>query len=410
VPASAPRAAIAGGSLGGLFAAAYLSRIGWTVDVYERNATELAGRGAGIATHRELHAALRAAGIDPSTDLGVKVDERRVYALDGSVAARMPFPQTTTSWDRLFRWLRELVPAGHYHLGKALARIDQDADKATLTFADGSTAEADLVIAADGFRSAVRAQFLPQVEADYVGYVAWRGLVNEAVLTPDAHADLFGAFGFCLPAREQMLGYPVAGRDNDLRPGHRQFNFVWYRPASADDLARMMTDASGKLHPLGIPPPLIRAEVLEDARAAASRTLSPAFAQAVHKTDMLFFQPIYDLTVPRMAFGRVALIGDAAFVVRPHVGAGVTKAAEDALSLAHALRDTESLASALARFEQERLPMGERIVARARDLGAYMQAQLKTPAEQAAAETFRTPQGVMEGTASLAFLAARTEA
>ena len=72
-------------------------------------------------------------------------------------------------------------------------------------------------------------------------------------------------------------------------------------------------------------------------RAAAERLLAPQFRDVVRMIDEPILQPIYDLETPRMAFGRVAIIGDAAFVARPHVAAGVAKAADDAAALAAAL-------------------------------------------------------------------------
>jgi 2-polyprenyl-6-methoxyphenol hydroxylase-like FAD-dependent oxidoreductase len=403
--AGSRRVAIVGGSLGGLFAAIYLARSGWQVDVYERNPTELAGRGAGIATHPELRAVLKEAGVaDVDEGLGVFVPERRVYRSDGSVEASMPFPQTNTSWERLYNWLVALVPPERRHLGRAVARVEQSDAAATLVFGDGTSTTVDLVVAADGVRSTIRQQLLPDVIPDYVGYIAWRGLVEEKALSPAAHAALFSCFGFCLPTREQMLGYPVAGRDNDIRPGHRRYNFVWYRPADAATLADMLTDDTGKTHALGIPPPLIRKDVVAHAMSEAARVLSPAFAEAVARTELPFFQPIADLAVPRMGLGRVAILGDAAFVARPHVGAGVTKAGEDALSLARALEAEPDVPAALARFDAERRPVGDKVIAQARFLGAYMQAQVLPGPDREKMEHFRTPQAVMDGTANLAFL------
>ena len=90
-----------------------------------------------------------------------------------------------------------------------------------------------------------------------------------------------------------------------------------------------------------------------------------------------FVQPIFDLESPALAFSRVALVGDAAFVARPHVGAGATKAAIDAAVLADCLRDTgDDLNRGLARFEQMQLPFGRDMVALSRQQGAYLSAQL----------------------------------
>src|SRR5690606_6892664 len=121
-------------------------------------------------------------------------------------------------------------------------------------------------------------------------------------------------------------------------------------------------------------------------------------------------QPIYDLEAPRMAIGRVALIGDAAFVARPHVGAGVTKAARDAQALTRALAHPgNDVPGALLAFERERHIEGTRIIAQARHLGAYMQAQVTTEAERRDAARYRTPEAVMSDTASLEFLRAFDE-
>ncbi|MGL4438278.1 MAG: FAD binding domain-containing protein [Bosea sp. (in: a-proteobacteria)] len=398
-------AAIIGGSIGGLFAALLLLRAGWDVNIYERNLRELAGRGAGIVTHPALNVALDAAGIAPSEELGIAIAGRRTFARDGTMVGELAFAQVNTSWDRLFQLLRAALPDGRYHLDKSLSGITQHAAGATARFADGSVASADLVIGADGFRSSVRATFLPDVTPAYAGYVAWRGLVDESAMSPGAQADLFSSFSFCLPPGEQMLGYPVAGPDHDLRPGHRRFNFVWYRPAAeGSELRRLLTDDSGTCHDVSIPPPLIAKAVIAEMRTASQASLAPCFAEAVALTTAPFFQPIYDLTVPRMSQGRVAILGDAAFVARPHVGAGVTKAAEDAMALVSALSEHADIDTALASFDTTRTAIGHRIITRARHLGAYMQAQVLTMAEQEAAEKHRSAAAVMRETASLAFL------
>jgi 2-polyprenyl-6-methoxyphenol hydroxylase-like FAD-dependent oxidoreductase len=199
------------------------------------------------------------------------------------------------------------------------------------------------------------------------------------------------------------LGYPVAGPDNDLRPGHRRYNVVWYRPADERaELTYLLTDEKGMLHTISIPPPLIRREAIAQMRAAAERLLAPQFREVVRLIDEPILQPIYDLETPRMAFGRIAIIGDAAFVARPHVAAGVAKAADDAAALAAAL-DVEEVEPALRRFEAERLPIGRRIIERARHLGAYLQAT-QTAEERARSRRHSIPEAVLAETAVLDFL------
>ncbi|MDC1231470.1 FAD binding domain-containing protein [Octadecabacter sp.] len=358
------RAIIAGGSIGGLFAATALLRAGWHVDVYERTDVELSGRGAGIVTHDTLIAALETVGAD-LTDLGVQVHDRVAFDKAGSRIATLPYSQIVTSWDRIHQLLRKLIPRGCYHLGRHVKRYNQNSGSVTAQFDDGTSETADLLVGADGFRSAIRAQMLPDITPQYAGYVVWRALVHEADLPANVHADVFDAFTFYTPSGSQIIGYPIAGPNNDLRLGHRRYNFVWYAPAA--DLDDMLTDDNGDRHKISIPPPLIRGDVLGAMQTQAKAMMPASFIEILNRSERPFFTPIYDHHSPVMHDGRVALSGDAACVARPHVGMGVTKAAEDALALARHANGP------LAAYSDERVPASLRAHLRARQLGSWMQ-------------------------------------
>jgi len=396
---SSPRKAIViGGSVGGLFAANLLTRSGWQVEIFERTPEALTGRGAGIVTHPELFEALAAVGVTVDDTIGVSVNTRVTLARDGSAVSDRELPQTLTAWGKMYEVLGKAF-SGVYCTNAHVTAVASHADHAEVTLKDGSTHRADMVIAADGFRSAVREQLLPSAQLEYAGYIAWRGLVDETDLTPETHAAIFDKFAFCLPPHEQILGYPVAGERNATTPGQRRFNFVWYRATGDSELVDLLTDANGKYWATGIPPGLIRPDVLTDMECAAAGLLAPQFAEVVARTAQPLFQPIYDLTVPQMAFGRVALLGDAAFVARPHCGMGVTKAAGDAMALARALSNASTIEAGLETYSAERVQVGQAIVEHARHLGAYMQAQLKSDEDRAMAERYRTPEAVMRETA-----------
>jgi len=129
--------------------------------------------------------------------------------------------------------------------------------------------------------------------------------------------------------------------------------------------------------------------VIAAVKADAQVLLAPQLAEIFRRSEP-FFQPIFDLESPALVFGRVALTGDAAFVVRPHVGAGATKAAIDATILAECLsRAGEDVAGALARFESVQLPFGRDMVALSRQQGAYLSAQLKPFAQRRGGERRR---------------------
>ncbi|PZM08013.1 FAD binding domain-containing protein [Rhizobium tubonense] len=401
-------AVIIGGSMGGLFAAQLLVRLGWTVGVYERMTSELAGRGAGIVTHPELFDVLRACGIDSrNAEIGVSVAGRRVFDDAGKIVGERSHPQILTSWGKLYAILKATLPPLIYNYGFNLKTVSQEENVVTAHFEDGTSVSGDLLVGADGIFSTVRAQLLPNVTPNYVGYIAWRGLVDEKDLSFETRDALCNHFSFSLPSGEQMLGYPVAGEDESTEPGHRRFNFVWYRPAAKENVLKdLLTDSDGIEHALSIPPHKIRPALIAEMRRSAQRLLAPQFAEVVAKTAQPFIQAIQDLETPTMALkGRIALIGDAAFVARPHVGMGVTKAAGDALALVEALSSVSDIPTALEQFENTRLAFGSAVIRRARQLGAYMQAQILTDEERSMAERHRQPEAIMRETATSAGIA-----
>lgn len=381
------RILISGGSLGGLMAANALLRAGHDVTVLERSSRSLEGRGAGIVTHENLREALRRCGAAVDHTLGVPVASRVVLDSRGEAECRWEHPQVLTSWGRLYALLRTALPTERYRLGAAVVGVEQTETGVRVRLADGEPLAADLLVAADGIRSTVRARFAPAVQPLYAGYIAWRGVCDEASLSRFTRETLFGHFGFGLPEGEQMIGYPVAGADDSVAPGQRRWNFVWYRPAAAGaELASLMSDADGVHHPEGIPPQQVSWRHVAAMRQAARDKLAPQFAEIVEKTAAPFLQPIYDFVSSELAFGRVALLGDAAFVARPHVGMGVAKAGDDAMVLAKCIAELGATPAALRRYAQLRQAVCASVVQRARRLGAYMEAQQRGTVIQRSAE------------------------
>jgi 2-polyprenyl-6-methoxyphenol hydroxylase-like FAD-dependent oxidoreductase len=371
------RAIIIGGSMSGLFSAAFLRRIGWDVDVYERSPVELVGRGAGITTHPELLEALQRSGAG-THNLGIEVPKRFAIDRQGRISAERPLRQILTSWDRLQRLLRATVDPAHYHLGRAFERIEQDGSGVRVHFSDGRIEHADIMIGGDGVRSTVRAELAPELQPIYAGYYIWRGAPNESDLAPRTLQEIFPYFVFYLPPQQEVITYPIAGFNDDLRPGHRRYNFIWYRAADAARLREMNVDANGVQHAFSVPPPLIRKELIEQMHADARDIMPPVLLDCVMTMKQPFITPIYDFTAPRIVFGRVAMVGDAAANARPHMGFGVAKAGGDAEALANALRDHDDIDTALKAYNALRQPIGNTIVMHSRKLGTHMGVNLQT--------------------------------
>lgn len=390
------RVVVVGGSLGGLLAGIMLERIGCDVTVHERVAEPLAERGAGIATHPELHEAFERVGIPIDDNFGVRIEERRMLGRDGQVLATFHKRQIQATWGHLYRVLHRAFPRERYVAGSTFVRAEQNGAGVRVHFANGSTIDADLLVGADGIRSTVRTQFWPDCVPRYAGYVAWRGVVDEARISPETHKTLFVRFIVCLPPGEHMVGYPVAALDGDLTPGKRRFNFVWYRPADDEKLRRMMTDATGHYHAGGIPPFLIAPEHVEEMRRAGADTLAPPYAEITRLVREPFFQTILDLDLPTMVKGRVALVGDGAFIARPHPGMGVIKAVGDAVALADAIKSQPGdLDQALKAFNDLRCRYGRFLVGCSRDLGTQIDNGRRTDDERRRGEYFRRPENVI---------------
>jgi 2-polyprenyl-6-methoxyphenol hydroxylase-like FAD-dependent oxidoreductase len=362
-PGTPPRLdiAVVGGSIGGLFAASLLTRAGHRVTVFERSEHGLARRGAGLVAQQELFELLHLIGRDDAGRVGVVAHERITLDREGAVVHRDPTPQTQLSWDHLYEVLRAAVPKDAYRLASRVRSVHGTEQQAVIEL-DGDRREAfDLVIGADGLGSVVREAVAPGRTANSpAGYVTWRGLVPESALPAAAGSVLLERFGFFTGPRSHMLGYLVPGPAGEITRGDRRYNWVWYRPMAPDALAALMESAGRPSTDVSLAPGQLPSHLRDDLVAAGTRELPPAFADAVAAEPRPFLQAIFDYVPPRLTQGRVALLGDAAVVVRPHTAMGAAKAAGDAIALS-ALLDALPLGRALARYDAERLPVGRAI-------------------------------------------------
>ena len=394
-----PRALIIGGSICGLLTAILLRRIDWEVIVFERSGGDLAGRGAGINTSPELLALMQRIGVGEDAFPGIETHLNRCLAGDGSLQLESTIAPSrfVTGWSNFYRPLRSALPESCYRPGVTCTAVASSADRVEAEFSDGSRATGNLLVAADGVQSSIRAQLLPHVRAAYAGYILWRFVLGEADVPPAARDLLAPAAILALPEREMAHCFLLPGADDDLRPGHRSYYIVWYRPADrVAALPDLFTDASGRNHGFTIPPNLVRPEHLRRVKDDALRVLPPQLADIVRRSNQPLLQAITDLESPRIRFDRIVLAGDAAFTARPHAAAGVTKAALDAACLVDSLAAAgRNIDAALAHYESERLLVGTRLVAWARELGGYLSAQTLPTAEREMLRFDRRPEVVL---------------
>lgn len=398
--AKTPTAVVIGGSVGGLSAAIMLRRQGWTVDIYERANVDLVNRGAGIATQDLLYDALNNAGVELRDEMGVHSQGRIMFNHNGAVIGTYPMKQTMTSWGMIYRFLKKQIPDTNYHFGRSLSALEHGPDGVEVAFETGQTASADWLIGADGPHSTVRKILAPEIFLKYCGYFLWRGLIDETLIRAEVLEQIAHRLMFNMAPGGHSVGYLVAGPGDSMEPGTRWYNWGWYRTAAIETLQDHLTDSEGTHYPQGIPHDRIRLELTASMRDEARLHLGPQIRAVIDATERPFLQGIYDGGCKQMLFGRCAIIGDAAFTARPHVGMGVCKAIDDAATLATALNSPESETAAIA-WEQNRLRYGLAVLQWGRDMGSYIGPAPTDEVGRAKAEHYQRPDILMAESAAI---------
>ena len=354
--------AVAGGSIGGLCAGIALHGAGFDVQVYERVSGPMETRGAGIVVQRELTDLLRThgAGALPTTRCSV----RRYLTPEGGDGKVQLAPQDFTSWEAIYRTLAAAFPSDRYHRGATLTDF-ANGESGVQAHIDGhGVVEADVLVAADGAQSPTRRRFLPGLSSTYAGYVAWRGTLDEADAPPELVRFFDDAFTFS-EARSagHILVYFIPGDGGDASPGMRRLNWVWYVGVREADLPRLLIDRDGRQHHASLPFGGTPDAAIRDLRDLARREVHPMPAALVAATPQPFLQTIVDVAPTRTVFGRVCLLGDAAFVVRPHTAGATAKAARDATTLARALKWVgRNVDAGMSSFEEMQVGFGRELV------------------------------------------------
>lgn len=346
---------IAGGSIAGLAAALTLDCIGHDVEICERSVTPLRGQGGGVAVLRPMMAFLEQHGHHCRAMISVPTRRRRWIARDGTVLRDEPEILPFSSWDAVYRSLCSMLPPERIRYGRSVTGFIQDTDGIDVHY-DGGNVRADVLIAADGTGSGLRAQIFPGYAPSFAGYIAWRGIVDEADFDAAAIATLVENMTLHKAPGELFMAFLIPALDGSLAPGSRRFNWLWYRnEMDPDALRRHLTDREGTVHHASIRPGQLSDESVSTLRKLASERLPAVFTQLVLATRAPFIQAIFDALSPDFVDGRVALIGDAACTLRPHTASGTSKAAHDAVSLAQSLApDATDVVQRLAQYSTQR--------------------------------------------------------
>jgi 2-polyprenyl-6-methoxyphenol hydroxylase-like FAD-dependent oxidoreductase len=379
LPLAGLRCVIVGGSIGGLAAAVVLLRRGADVHVYERAAAEPEGQGAGLGVDLGLIGQVLA---EERPELACAHLTRR-HVLSAWEDALEPASLFVTHYELLRQCLRRRLPDDRYHPASTLTAVEQREGEVHALLEDGRRVAGEVLVCADGYHARSRGMLFPMgvaLEASYAGYVLWRGLLDEAALSPRLREDFFRDALHIIPRPPyHMVVYPVPGPGGALRPGQRRLNWGWYFGASEARLREeLLVDRNGVRQPRSVAPGQCAARVLEGLRERSKEVWpNPChdLVEATVEAQALSLRPIYEYMPTALVSGRACLLGDAAHVASPITGAGARFAMLDALALAealerHAAHGAVEVPAALQDYERHQLAAARHLVATGHELGA----------------------------------------
>jgi len=333
-----------------LIAGIALKKAGHEVNIYERSASEMKGRGAGLVIQPNLMDYMIEHGISSHSLFGVPAMERQILNDKGYAEYRYENDTSFSSWSYLWKQLKAFFPSKSYHYNYELKSVSQKNKIVQATFSNGITLFADFLIGADGYNSIVREHLFPGISPTYAGYVAYRGLIPEAELDEEEVAFFSDKFTLYPYANSHLLAYMVPGNNGELGKGERQLNWVWYINKNTKEFKRVMTDKNGMLRDFSVPATFLSKESIADLQVRAKIELPAILSKRVLQTANPFVQAIVDMAVPQMYKGRIAILGDAASLVRPHTASGTAKAYQDGVTLASGLSLHHDVENALSEW------------------------------------------------------------
>lgn len=345
------RVAIVGGGIGGLATAVALLKRNIEVTVYEQ-AKMLGEVGAGIFIYPNSLRQLERMGLKESlARVGAKVGKGSHYRrMNGEIVGSI-LTTDSAGWNGMYGMhradilnvLAENIPKESIHTDHRCVGFTQDENCARITFENGKTAEADIVIAADGIHSTLQKYVVEPQPPEYSGFRAYRGLIPREKLPdwyPETHQVWMGQ-------NKHFMVFPV--RRGEL------LNYVGFVPTTTQTIESW--SAVGN----------------RDELADSFSGWDPKVVELLEKVENCFWWGLYDRRPLRSwTNGRLALLGDAAHAMLPHLGQGVNQAVEDSVALAVFLEGrsrNDNISSILKQYEELRHPRASMVQTEARQNG-----------------------------------------
>jgi 2-polyprenyl-6-methoxyphenol hydroxylase-like FAD-dependent oxidoreductase len=344
---------IIGAGIGGLTSAIALKKIGIETTLFE-SAPELKPVGAGLGLSSNAMAAFEWLNLSEEIKShGRFLQFFSIYDQNGKIISRFNYEKGQSKFQNftihrglLHKQLLSKLDVSQIHLNKRVVDVVQTEKSVIVSFQDGSTHQADLLLAADGVNSIIRNKILPETNLRYAGYTCWRAVVDNTEMNLDETSESWGAagrFGIVPLSNKKLYWFAcVNAKQNDPK----------MKAVGIEDLMQRFKNYH---HPI----PTVCAK---------------------SKDNQLIWNDIYDIEpLDRFAFERILLLGDAAHATTPNMGQGACQAIEDAVVLAQCFSKNSDYKNVFSEFEGRRIGRTKWITETSRRIGSLAQLESSLP-------------------------------
>lgn len=368
---SRAKIAIVGSAIAGSMAAILLHRAGFDVTIFEqRQRGVLVDRGAGIALPKYLVKDLIDQDILDKDFPILNINDREFLFYNPETKQErclglQPFIAYGVHWGSLYTNLARRIPEDIIHYDTKVTQV-KPGEKVQLTFSDNQQQEFDFVIFADGYHSVGRNYLYPDFAPKFANYIAWRGTLVR--IDEETDKRLTNKVPFYVFEKGHLLLYTIPQLNAKNPEKEYIVNWLIYETIDQQHPLSLVNKAHEN-----IMPNQMMTEYRNYLNDLASKYFCPFAQEIIGATEAPFTQAIHDAFVPNYFANRIALVGDASILARPHVGAGSTKAIEDALSLCTHLQSTSGdLYNAFETWGKERQYEGNKLLTLCRELGKLL--------------------------------------
>lgn len=360
---------IIGGSIAGCAIGVLLQKLGLKFVILEKSSGKI-GSGSGITLPEDIIKQCMVLDLFDINIPRLSIKSRTMLRKENE-SSKTFWTQSihlnTLNWMHVYENLRKRIDPKNYCVNTEVVSIKKFNDVYCIETTK-KMYEADLVIAADGIDSLVRAQLFPGALSQYAGYVAWRGVIDESKLFDNKFFENNIPYYF-FPGGHILL-YKIPSK-NYINSGHKLLNWVMYEDRRGKSVEKFLTAKDGKQHTRSLPVGTLSQDHLSYLKEFSKKVLPKEIDDIIRKTEHPFIQAVFDFQQSQYKNHSVIFVGDAAITLRPHTASGVLKALSNAITLYRLLKSNanNTLDMLVSRWIQEQNQINSEETPKAKAMG-----------------------------------------